>query len=65
MDSNRTNSTPLEEMRNQEAINDSVAGTDHLPRHSLTQKELEYLCNRGSKNTPSYVDDYVDPDIEV
>lgn len=43
----------------------SVAGTDRLPKHSLTQKELEYLCNRGGKNTPSYVDDYIDPDLEV
>lgn len=59
----KSNLTSAQE--NQDSLKNSTAGTDRLPRHSLTQKELEYLCNRGGKNTPSYVGEYVDPDIEV
>ncbi|MGE5450018.1 MAG: hypothetical protein ACM3PA_01415 [Methanomassiliicoccales archaeon] len=46
-------------------IKNSLSGTDHLLEHSLTQKELQYLCNDGGKTTPSYVDSDIDPDLEV
>lgn len=58
------NNMDLTKDEHQEAHH-SVVGSDKRPKHSLTQKELEYLCNRGGKNTSSYVGEYVDPDIEV
>ncbi|MGE5380028.1 MAG: hypothetical protein ACM3NT_03060 [Methylocystaceae bacterium] len=42
-----------------------LSGTDRLPKHSLTQEELKYMCNQGGKTTPSYVDQDMDPGLEV